>query len=208
MSYVQKGAGLNTAQLRPCTSRDLIFLQIQAQNTLPLNIVNIYNAPIGSTGAGSAVDLLLKLPQTLWRSALLAGDFNLHHPNWDPDHLSPSRQAEPFVVWLDNHNFAFTSEVSEPTQNHGNTLDLAFLTGPLSAITMKSEHMDTTSDHSTLITTVNWSSRGQEPMKRLRLNTIDKEQFVDLLQNFLNDIQALTDAPYTEELDSNAANLL
>jgi hypothetical protein len=26
MSYVRKGAGLNTAQLRPCTSRDLIFL--------------------------------------------------------------------------------------------------------------------------------------------------------------------------------------
>src|SRR5438045_2707594 len=202
MSYVQKGAGLNTAQLRPCTSRDLIFLQIQAQNTLPLNIVNIYNALISSTGAGSAVDLLLKLPWTLWQSAFLTGDFNLHHPNWDPDHLSPSRQAEPFVVWLDNHNFAFTSEVSELTQNHGNTLDLAFLTGPLSAITTKSEHMDTTSDHSPLITTVNWSSRGQEPMKRLRLNTIDKEQIAELLQNYLADIPVLKDSPTTEETNS------
>ena len=73
MSYVRKGAGLNTAQLRPCTSRDLIFLQIQGQNTLPLNIVNAYNAPTGSTGAGTAVDLLTELPQTLWRSAFLAG---------------------------------------------------------------------------------------------------------------------------------------
>jgi hypothetical protein len=125
MSYVRKGAGLNTAQLRPCTSRDLIFLQIQGRNTLPLNIVNAYNAPIGSTGAGIAVDLLTELPRTLWRSAFLAGDFNLHHPNWDPNHPSPSRQAEPFVAWLDNNNFAFTSEVGEPTQNYGNTLDLA-----------------------------------------------------------------------------------
>jgi hypothetical protein len=207
MSYVRKGVGLNTAQLRPCTSRDLIFLQIQARNTLPLNIVNAYNAPIGSTGAGTAVDLLTELPRTLWRSAFLAGDFNLHHPNWDPDHPSPSRQAEPFVAWLDNNNFAFTSEVGEPTQNYGNTLDLAFLTGPLFAITTKSEHMDTTSDHSPLITTINWSSRGQEPIKRLRLDTIDKEQFADLLQNFLTDIPALTDAPSTEELDSTAVNL-
>ena len=207
MSYVRKGAGLNTAQLRPCTSRDLIFLQIQCQNTLPLNIVNAYNAPTGSTGAGTAVDLLTELPQTLWRSAFLAGDFNLHHPNWDPDHPSPSRQAEPFVAWLNNNNFAFTSEVGEPTQNYGNTLDLAFLSGPLFAITTKSEHMDTTSDHSPLITTINWSSRGQEPIKRLRLDTIDKEQFTDLLQNFLVDILALTDAPSTEELDSTAVNL-
>jgi Endonuclease-reverse transcriptase len=207
MSYVRKGAGLNTAQLRPCTSRDLIFLQIQGRNTLPLNIVNAYNAPIGSTSAGTAVDLLTELPQTLWRSAFLAGDFNLHHPNWDPDHPSPSRQAEPFVAWLDNNNFAFTSEVGKPTQNYGNTLDLAFLTGPLFAITTKSEHMDTTSDHSPLITTINWSSRGQEPIKRLRLDTINKEQFTDLLQNFLVDIPALTDAPSTEELDSTAVNL-
>ena len=82
MSYVRKGTGLNTAQLRPCTSRDLlIFLQIQARNTLPLNIVSTYNAPIGSTSASTAVDLLTELLQTLWRSAFLAGDFNLHHPN-------------------------------------------------------------------------------------------------------------------------------
>ena len=135
------------------------------------------------------------------------GDFNLHYPNWDPDHPSPSRQAEPFVAWLDNNNFAFTSEVGEPTQNYGNTLDLAFLTGPLFAITTKSEHMDTTSDHSPLITTINWSSRGQEPIKRLRLNTIEKEQFTDLLQNFLANILALTDAPSTEELDYTAVNL-
>src|SRR5436190_23077502 len=207
MSYVRKGTRLNTAQLQPCTSRDLIFLQIQAWNTLPLNIMNIYNAPIGSTNAGSAVDLLIELPWTLWWSAFLVGDFNLHHPNWDPAHPSPSSQAEPFIVWLDNHNFAFTSEVSEPTQNYGNTLDLAFLTGPLSAITMKSEHMDTTLDHSPLIMTVNWSSQGQEPIKRLRPDTIDKEQFADLLQNFLADIPALTDALSIEELNTTAINL-
>ena len=115
MSYICKGAGLNTAQLQPCTSRDLIFLQIQAQNTLPLNIVNTYNAPISSTGASATVDLLTELLQALQRSALLIGNFNLHYSNQDPSHSSPFRQAKPFVAQLNNNNFAFTSKVSELT---------------------------------------------------------------------------------------------
>lgn len=55
MSYVRKGAGLKISQLRPCPSRDLVFLQILTQNHAPLNIVNIYNAPPGSAGNGEAV---------------------------------------------------------------------------------------------------------------------------------------------------------
>ena len=207
MSYVRKGAGLNTTQLRPCTSRDLIFLQIRTRNTLPLDIVNVYNAPIGSTDTGAAVDLLIQTSQSFWRSALLAGDFNLHHPNWDPDHPSPSRQAEPFVDWLDNASFMFTSEIGSATQNHGNTLDLAFITGPLVAITTIAEHMDVTSDHSPLLTTINWSSRGAEPIKRLRFDTIDAERFKDLLQTSLSYPSVLADSPTAKEIDSAAVNL-
>ena len=62
-------------------------------------------------------------------------------------------------------------------------------------------------DYSLLITTINWSFCSQVLIKRLRLNTIEKEQFTDLLQNFLADIPALTDAPSTEELDYTAVNL-
>jgi hypothetical protein len=41
--------------------------------------------------------------------------------------------------------------------------------------------MDITSDYNLLTTTINWSSRGQELIKRLRLDIIDKKQFMDLL---------------------------
>ena len=85
--YIRKSAGLTTAQLWPCTSRDLIFLQIQARNTTPLSIVNTYNAPIGSTNAGAAVNNLLGLPAALWQFAFIAGNFNLHHLNWNSDYL-------------------------------------------------------------------------------------------------------------------------
>jgi hypothetical protein len=116
ISYVRKGAGLYTTQLRPCYSRDLVFLQIQARNTLPLTIINVYNAPPGATDAGGAIKTLLAMSGTLWRSGLLAGDFNLHHPSWDPDHLSPSGQAELLVRWLDQHSFTFTGQIGVATQ--------------------------------------------------------------------------------------------
>jgi ribonuclease HI len=60
-SYVCKGAGLHITQLRPCSSRDLIFLQIQTRNTAPFTIVNVYNALAGSTDAGVVINLLLQL---------------------------------------------------------------------------------------------------------------------------------------------------
>lgn len=206
MSYVRKGIGLNISQLQPCTSRNLVFLQIQTRNLPLLNIVNAYNAP-GGADKGAAVASLIDLPQTLWRSAFLAGDFNLHHVNWDPDHTIHSRQAKPFIAWLDQNNFMFTSEVGQATQDCGNTLDLAFLTGPLLAITTQAEHMDVTSNYSPLLTTINWDSRIQEPIKRLRPETVDNERFTDLLQTNLASLRMLPDAPTTEELDSTAVNL-
>ena len=72
MTYTRKGTGLKTTQLRPCSSRDLLFLQIQRSNGPTLTITNIYNAPQGGTDAGEAVDLLMELPTSLWRSTLIA----------------------------------------------------------------------------------------------------------------------------------------
>lgn len=46
ISYVRKGAGLQIAQLRPATTRDIIFLEIQTRNSLPVVVINAYNAPL------------------------------------------------------------------------------------------------------------------------------------------------------------------
>jgi hypothetical protein len=67
--------------------------------------------------------------------------------------------------------------------------------------------MDVTSDHLPLLTTVNWSTRGAEPIRRLRLDTIDKEIFTDELRATLALSLPLTDAPSTEELDFAAMSL-
>src|SRR5271157_3668821 len=159
MSYVRKGAGLQAAQLRPITTRDFIFLQLQAWNAPPVTIINAYNAPPGSTDPGAAINALLRLPPSLLTSTFLAGDFNLLHPRWDLYTTRNSPNTEPFIEWLDNNLFAFTSENGASTHTKGNVLDLAFLTGPLTASTTLAYHLDCTLDHTPLLTSINWNTQ-------------------------------------------------
>ena len=158
MSYVRKGSGLQADQLRPVMTRDLIFLQIQARNAPPVTIINAYNAPPGSSDPGVTIDVLMNLPQNLLTSAFLAGDFNLLHPRWDPYTERSSPLAGPFTEWLDHNLFTFTSENGVSTHAKGNVLDLAFLTGPLTASTILASHLDITSDHTPLLTNINWNA--------------------------------------------------
>jgi hypothetical protein len=153
------------------------------------------------------VKALTSTPGLLWQSGLIAGDFNLHHPSWDPDHPSPSKQAETLLNWLDLYSFTYTGVIRAPTHNQGNTLDLAFLTGPLTAYTASASHLDSTSDHSSLLTTVNWSTRNDEPVKRLKLDTLDRELFTDLLRTNLTLLPALEEIPLPLDLDQEAQGL-
>ena len=146
-------------------------------------------------------------PQHLWRSGLIAGDFNLHHPNWDPAHRTPSGQAEVLLDWLDSHSFVYIGPVGTPTHNQGNTLDLAFSTGPLPAYTTLASHLDSPSDHCSLLTTVRWDSRTNEPIRRLRLDTLDIDIFKNTLQSSLVYCFTLTDIPGIADLDSEALQI-
>jgi ribonuclease HI/endonuclease/exonuclease/phosphatase (EEP) superfamily protein YafD len=206
ISYIRKGSGLRSTQLRPYISRDLLFLQIQTRNLSPLLIINIYNAPVGATDQGAAVNALISLPQSLWRTALLAGDFNLHHPRWNPTCNRLSSQAEPFTLWLDHNQFNLTSEIGVSTHRAGNTIDLAFLTGPLLATTSVTDDLPTTADHSPLLTEIQWDSRPQQVDGRLRIDSLDQEHFTDLLRPAL---AALLPAALTtiESIDNTAAQL-
>src|SRR2546429_993752 len=51
ITYVRKGRGLCISQLRPVHTRDIVLLQLQSRNSLPVTLINIYNVPTGSTDA-------------------------------------------------------------------------------------------------------------------------------------------------------------
>jgi hypothetical protein len=201
MTYVRKGAGLQADQLRPITTRDLIFLQLQARNTPPITIINAYNAPPRSTDPGAAINALLRLPPSLLTSTFLAGDFNLLHPRWDLYITCNSLNTEPFIEWLDNNYFVFTSQNGISTHSKGNVLDLAFLAGPLTASTTLAHYLDCTLDHTPLLTSINWNTRFPSFTKRLRVDTLDHKLFMALLSENCKALCPLPASPAAIDLD-------
>ncbi len=218
LTYVRKNAGLQSTQDRPeladnQAQRDLLFLRISASNSPPLLIVNIYNAPLGSAGASKASQALISLPSSfVSQPSLIAGDFNLHHTRWQPSlHNSPTATAEPLIAWLDRESLIYISEPDSPTHNRGNVLDLAFASGPLAlegATTAIAPHLDVSSDHSPMVTTILQDYRFQEPLRKLRINTLDEPLFLSLLRSSWPGLLQTSSVPSTTELDALALEIV
>lgn len=206
ITYVRKGSGLRIAQLRPFTTRDIVYLQLQTRNSLLVTLINLYNAPTGSTDAHSALNSLLSSPPPS-SPTFIAGDFNLLGQRWDPSVTTESPLTPRFTDWLDWNYFSFTSEIGLPTHNRGNVLDLAFISGPYSASTRLADHLSVTSDHTPLISTIYWDLARTTPTPRLRLDTLDPERFQELLTDNLRPVSPLPDSPLTSELDLFADEL-
>jgi endonuclease/exonuclease/phosphatase family metal-dependent hydrolase len=137
-----------------CESR--VYTVNTAWNSLPVTLINIYNAPAGSTNANEAINTLLSLPPNCSPSTFLAGDLNLYRQRWNPTLISESPLTVSFTDWLDQAYFTYTAQPGVATHIRGNVLDLAFISGPYTASTSLAEHLQVTSDHSPLLTTINW----------------------------------------------------
>ncbi|EDN91513.1 hypothetical protein SS1G_00916 [Sclerotinia sclerotiorum 1980 UF-70] len=206
LTYIRKEIGIQINQIRPIISRDLIFIQLISTNNTIFTIINIYNAPTQCTDGNQAIKALFEL-QNFPNNAILLGDFNLHHPNWNPLHPSPSTLAEPFVEWSNSRNLHLISPIGTPTHSKGNVLDLTFLSGPYTAYTALAEQLECTSDHSTLKTYLHWNYRSQKPAKKLKLNTLNETLFKDLLETNLTNIAAIPRTPSLRDLDQAASSL-
>ena len=129
LTYVRKDPQLYAVQLpgnwEP--NRDILATQVLAQGQ-QIQVINVYNAPPGSTDPGQGVQCILPYdpPQ---QPVLIAGDFNLKHPMWQTN-MSPSTQADAFVEWTSRHSLVLTLQPDSPTRGR-NTLDLAWATPSL-----------------------------------------------------------------------------
>jgi endonuclease/exonuclease/phosphatase family metal-dependent hydrolase len=75
-------------------------VKIQPCHHQPILIVNIYNLSAWGIGAHSTGQRLkqLKIPNTYPK--IIAGDFNLHHPDWEEMTVEPLARAREIVEWL------------------------------------------------------------------------------------------------------------
>ena len=85
-------------------------------------MVNLYNPPLGSIGAHSTGQRLklLDLPDTY--PMIIAGDFNLHHPDWEEMTTEPPAMARAMVEWLQDMSFSLLNVHNYPTFHHHNHL--------------------------------------------------------------------------------------
>ena len=99
---------------------------------------------------------------SFYRSTILLGDFNLHHPWWQPSTRRSPGAAEPFVIWLDSRGYSLKSQPDTPTHNGGNVLDLVIASAALAAKGTTADihpDLDVTSDYMPVLTLVPWDSR-------------------------------------------------
>jgi ribonuclease HI len=198
---VRKNAGIQASQLRPniedpTALSDLLLLQVSSSTGQSILTINTYNAPRGSTRAGEATRVLMTLPETLFsQPTLLAGDFNLLHTRWQPSlTYTPPTSAEAFIEWLDHQGLILTSVIDCPTHIRGNVLDLTFATCSLAQSglhTNTAPHLDSTSDHTPLLTIIPWDQRPPSPPQKIRFETLDEPLFLSLLSTNLTQIKPL-----------------
>jgi hypothetical protein len=167
ITYVRRGVGYRITQPTAGLSRDLLQVVLQQPGYPATTIWNVYNAPRGSEGAGQAVAVLLQQrpgPQTT-----VAGDFNLHHEEWDPTR-GTSYDGERLAAWAAQHRLRLASPPGASTHRAGGVLDLVFTNDNLAAHVAIAASLHTTSDHYTL----QYALSGPDPPPpapgRLRLN--------------------------------------
>lgn len=168
---------------------EVLFLSIKCHDNPNFTIINTYNAPLVAVNPGAGISPLISLAANQFPTkTILAGDLNLHHPNWNPGYSGDlSTQAEDFICWLERNNLFLLSEIDVPTHNRGNVLDLCFASCTLlslgSTATVQQD-LDVTSDQLPILIENPNQSRKIPPPSRLRFATIDQEILIHYSTHF------------------------
>lgn len=193
--YVRRDRQRNPVQTVANISRDFLAVQLNTTSG-PVTVWGVYNAPLGSLNAGEGLAHFLANPPRA--RAVVVGDFNLRHPDWDPSAYSPSDAAHQLANWLDTAGF-FVLNPGVSTHSRGGVLDLAITDDP-GATAAVAAHLHSTSDHETV-----WVfSPGGLPQTatsgRLKTDKCDHRILRDLLAPHL--------LPIAEDIDVEAQELV
>lgn len=201
LTYLRRGTGLRGVQLRPLPnpSTDLLFLQVFSGTRKILTIINVYNAPSGSIRPGETVRDILASPCSGPDDRyLIAGNLNLRPWNWQPEATTSSPEADSLIEWIETSNLALLSPIGEPTHKDGKTLDLTWVSGSLyGASTSIERSLYTTSDHESILTLIPLTPPATAILTsgRFRLDTMDKELFLDILKRNVQPIHRIASYP-------------
>src|ERR1700691_3452145 len=185
--YIQRNLEANLASISP-QDPDCTILNIFDLNT---QLINIYNAT--HPNIPNSIETIQRssiIPTSLFSKTILLGDFNTHHPWWDP--LAPQSPNASFLIELiEKHSLALLNSPGEgtfyrPNMARPSVLDLTLATqGIVNKVIDWQILPDLGSDHSGVLFTILSKSLSPKTSNYTRFNTkkADWVKFKKLLQD-------------------------
>jgi hypothetical protein len=182
--------------------KDLISISIQ-KGPKKVYIHNIYLAPSPHRNRETpeALQKVLELIQ-LEGEHILLGDFNLHHPLWNPENNGHHRIANSLLESLTNRGLELilppktvTRDCQRGPHHEQSTLDLIFTTVRLVEECRIATELEQSSDHLPIMTTLqfphNTETRTTGPQKR-NWKALDQESFIEAIDKETTSLTAIS----------------
>ncbi|KJZ70212.1 hypothetical protein HIM_10398 [Hirsutella minnesotensis 3608] len=194
MTYIRKDSRVLADQKRPALTRDILWLTVNG-----VTIVNFYRQPHYDV----SLDVLLRWSAP--EKTLVAGGFNAKHYTWQTGRLEG--RGEDIATWAAENGLNLLNTADEPTNPHGNTIDLAFSNIALASAVVE-DHLATSSDHFTLsLILPDLSLSLPQVTGKVRVTTDDElKRFKELVAAGACEIP--TDTATASQLDALAAALV
>jgi len=187
VTYVRRMPGLSATTTFAAQDSFLgtTITSLQQQHTTTFTLYNLYSP--GRPDPVAAILPTIDLPT----DCLLMGDLNAHHTWWQgplPPSARSSPASHPIANWLTENNFHLHNEIAKPIhhpQNGGqpSTIDLCLSRGRTTQLVVTlAIDQDTTSDHSSLTTTLSLPSNAAPPKAQRCWRKADWESFASHIQ--------------------------
>ena len=211
-TYVNKSQIL-PAQITPINipSSDVVAIQIHRQGFKPLTVINVYNP----CDAGISVQLheALRLRQIHEDEIILAGDFNCHHPMWNPlNYLRHDLEADHLVDLAMDLGLSLLIPPGTVTYPRAQTaIDLVWGNAAIESRLLKcqiAEENDQGSDHlpiETVLRSTSLETTSTEP--QLNISKTDWDKFQTSLQERMQKIEQTCPMLRPQELDDAISRL-
>ena len=172
-------------------SSDIAIVKVKMESdTLPMLIINIYNTKGTSLINDFTTFLQAHLRQHYYDSILIVGDFNLHHPLWNPtEYKCHDREAEDLITFMAMNGLDLILPAGTITfPRYKTTIDLAWGNPQIEEKVLKckvAHNHDHGSDHYPILTTLNLKPEATNEMPIYNFEKTDwdllKAKIIELL---------------------------
>ncbi|VVT49127.1 uncharacterized protein SAPINGB_P002117 [Magnusiomyces paraingens] len=177
-----------------------------------ITIVNVYNQPKPSKKYPEppVFEFLKREIKEQYSKIVIAGDYNLHHKEWESK-AGPNTEADEVVEWLHENDMMLITPRNQKTYNNRTNIDLVYgSVNLLHRISFSGVDENTLSDHSIVEWDISMSQskNGDEDftsVKRLNIKNADWEKFDKELSSAIKDFNVHNKTlKSTDQIDDQA----